>query len=140
MARLASCLALSLLLFVVLTTPGCGNNRSNSQLLSINVAPATAAIQNYPGGLVPFAALGTFSAPPSPLRLTSPDIVWCVGSDHGQCAGNIATAGLVDQKGQAHCAGFAGTVNILAGKPLPIVNPDTGPQLKIFGSAQLTCH
>lgn len=72
MARLASCLALSLLLFVVLTTPGCGNNRSNSQLLSINVTPATADIQNYPGGLVPFAALGTFSAPPRRFASLAP--------------------------------------------------------------------
>jgi hypothetical protein len=138
MARFAFRTTLPLLLLAVLVAPGCGNN--GQQLLSIRLTPATADIQNYPTSIVPFAATGTFSAPPSPQPLTSPGILWCVGTSDGVCAGNISTAASVDQMGKAHCTGLAGTVSILAGKPLPATIPDQGQPLKIFGVAQLTCH
>jgi hypothetical protein len=138
MARYASCFVLLLLLLAVLPTPGCGDGR---QLQSVSLTPAVADIQNYSTGVVPFAATGTFSRPPSPAPLTSQDVVWCVGSSAGACAGNIAVGASVDQMGNARCLpGFVGTANILAGKPMPVMIPDQGAQLKIFGAAQLVCH
>jgi hypothetical protein len=125
MARYASCFVLLLLLLAVLPTPGCGDGR---QLQSVSLTPAVADIQNYSTGVVPFAATGQ-------------DVVWCVGSSAGACAGNIAVGASVDQMGNARCLpGFVGTANILAGKPMPVMIPDQGAQLKIFGAAQLVCH
>jgi hypothetical protein len=138
MARLVPWLVLPLLLLAVLATPGCGDSR---QLQSVSLTPAMADIQSFSTGVVPFTATGTFSRPPSPAPLTSQDVVWCIGTSNGACAGNIVVGAAVDQMGKAHCLpGFVGTANILAGKPLPVMNPDQGPQLKIFGAAQLTCH
>jgi hypothetical protein len=76
--------------------------------------------------------------PPQPLK--SPQIFWCTGSGTGMCAGNIALGAIIDQNGLAQCnTNFTGTVTILAGTFTTPPNPDTGPQLKVFGSAQLTC-
>jgi hypothetical protein len=64
---------------------------------------------------------------------------WCVGSSSGVCAGNII-AGATVTSGTAQClTGFTGSVTILAGKSGPVANPDSGPQLKPFGAAQLNC-
>jgi len=47
----------------------------------------------------------------------------------------------VDQTGMAQCdSGFVGTATILAGTQSSVMmNPDQGSQLRIFGSAKLTC-
>ena len=126
------------MLIAVLAMSGCGASR---QLQSVTLNPASADAQSFPGGQVPFVATGTFSKPPSPSNLTSKDVQWCVGDSVGACVGNINPGATVDQNGVAQCnPGFAGTATIRAGTLSNVmVNPDEGPQLKVFGSAELTC-
>lgn len=123
---------------VSLGTAGCGSSR---QLQSVTLSPASADAQNFPNGQVSFTATGTFSKKPSPLQLTGKDVTWCAGSSSGMCVGNINPGITVDQNGLAQCVpGFTGTVTILAGtKSFSMMNTDGGSQLKIFGTAQLTC-
>jgi len=126
-----------LVLFTAFLMSGCGSNR---QLQSVTLSPASADAQGFSGGQVPFAASGTFSKPPSPVPLTSKDVQWCVGTSTGACLGNINPGATVDQTGVAQCnSGFVGTATIVAGNGGETMNPDGGSQLKIFGSATLTC-
>ena len=138
MTRFTSLLAWPVVLLAALVTSGCGSSR---QLRSVTLSPSTADAQNFPSGQVPFVAVGTFSNPPSPVNLTSNVVLWCVGGGDGLCVGNANPGATVDQTGTAQCnTGFAGTATILAGTPSNImVNPDSGPKLNVFGSAQLTC-
>ena len=120
---------------------GCGSSRS---LQSVTVMPAVADAQNFPNGQVHFTATGMFSKPPSPQKLTSQDVTWCVGMTAGACAGNIAVGVAVDQNGLASCLANAPsslpkTWIVMAGKSRSSMNPDAGSQMTIFGSAQLTC-
>jgi hypothetical protein len=125
-------------LLSLLTTAGCGSNR---ELQSVSLSPTSADARNFPNGQVRFVASGTFTNPPSPANLMSKDVFWCVGSSTGACVGNANPGANLDQNGVAQCnPGFVGTATILAGTQSSVmVNPDQGPQLKIFGSAQLTC-
>lgn len=134
MTRSASLLVLLLVLALVIS---CSSNR---QLQSVSISPASAEAKNFPDGQVPFLATGMFSKPPSPAPLTSSDVTWCVGAG-GVCAGNIITFVTVDQNGVAQCSqGASGTETVLAGtKSSTMMNPDGGVQLKVFGSAQITC-
>jgi len=127
-----------LLLLAPLVLSACGNDR---QLRSVALSPAAADAHSFPGGQVPFVATGTFSDSPSPVTLTSKDVLWCIGGSDGSCVGNINPGATVDQTGIAQCnAGFVGTATVLAGKASSmVVMPDTGSQLKVFGSAKLTC-
>jgi hypothetical protein len=132
---------LLLLLTLLVITLGCGSSRS---LQSVTVMPAVADAQNFPNGQVSFTATGMFNKPPSPQKLTGQDVTWCVGLTAGSCAGNIAVGAAVDQNGVASClANFpnnlAKTWIVMAGKSKSSMNPDTGSQMTIFGSAQLTC-
>jgi hypothetical protein len=137
MTRFATLSAGPLLLFAAFLMSGCGSSR---QLQSVTLSPASADAQSFAGGQVPFAASGTFSKPPSPVPLTSKDVQWCVGISTGICGGNINLGATVDQTGVAQCnSGFVGTATILAGNGGATMNPDGGSQLKIFGSATLTC-
>ncbi|MGA8868703.1 MAG: hypothetical protein WB510_17135 [Candidatus Sulfotelmatobacter sp.] len=137
MARFSSFTAGLVTLIAALLSLGCGSGR---QLQSVTLSPASADAQNFAGGQVSFSAVGTFSKPPSPDALTSKDVLWCVGSTTGSCAGNINPGVTVGQNGVAQCnSGFAGTVTILAGTAPSLMMPDAGEQLKIFGAAQLTC-
>jgi len=138
MTRFSLFPAWPLLLFATLVVSGCGSSR---QLQSVTLSPTVADAKNFANGQVPFAATGTFSKPPSPANLTSKDVSWCVGSSTGACPGNIDTGATVDQNGLTQCnSGFVGTVTILAGSVSSTsMNPDAGSQLKVFGSAQLTC-
>ncbi len=138
MTRSLSFWAWFLVLLGVLSFSGCGSSR---KLQSVALTPAAADAQAFPNGQVPFTAKGIFSKPPSPTPLTSKDVAWCVGSSSGACAGNINAGATVDQNGMAKCSPtFVGTATILAGTPSSkTVLPDGGAQLKVFGSAQLTC-
>jgi hypothetical protein len=122
----------------LLVTSGCGSSR---QLNSVAITPAAADAKSFANGQVPFAATGTFSKPPSPSQLTSKDVQWCAGTSNGACVGNINPGISVDQNGVAQCnIGFVGTATVLAGTAASTpMNPDGGSQLKVFGSAQLTC-
>ena len=128
---LLSCLALS-----------CGSSR---HLESITLQPSAATAQN---GKFQFAATGQFSAPPSPVTLTSKDVTWCTGevanapsASPNSCIGNVAPFAVVDQNGLATCgAASHGTGYILAGaQQMMPMNPDGGSQFKISGHATLTC-
>jgi hypothetical protein len=129
--------SLCCLLLLVLATITCGSNR---QLQTVTLSPPSADAHSFPNGQVNFAATGTFSKPPSPMQLSSKDVTWCAGTSSGVCAGNINIGANVDPNGVAQCqTGFSGTVTVLAGTGGTTSMPDTGSQLKIFGSAQLTC-
>ena len=123
-------------------TFGCGSGR---QLQTVTLSPPNADAQSFPNGQVQFTATGTFSQPPSPVQLTSNDISWCMGglgNPGGQCVGNANPGGTVTQNGLAQCNPmFTGTTTVLAGVAIPMSHPtpDSGPQLKVFGSATLTC-
>jgi hypothetical protein len=136
MMQFGSRLQPSLLLTLLLI--GCGSSRT---LQSVSVMPAVANAQNGP---VSFTATGTFSKPPSPQKLTSQDVTWCVGLAAGACPGNIAVGATVDQNGVASCVANAPsslpkTWIVMAGKAKSSMMPDEGSQMTIFGSAQLTC-
>ena len=133
------------LILILLIASGCGGG--SRQLQSVSLSPASADAESFPNGKVPFVATGTFSKPPSPVQLTSNDVLWCVGEltnvanpTAGVCAGNIAPFATVDQNGTAQCGPTSqGTVYVLAGTPSSPAMGDQGQPLKIFGSAQLTC-
>ena len=130
------------LLLLSFAALSCGSTR---QLQSVSIQPAQASASGNP---VQFTAKGIFSGSSSVVTLTSKDVLWCYGgttsvatSAAGVCAGNVNQFATVDQNGVAHCtsSSFHGSVYILAGKAMSSMNPDTGPQLKVFGSATLTC-
>jgi hypothetical protein len=136
MTRCVSLLAI--LLFAIFITSGYGSR----QLQSVTLKPASADAKNFPNGEVSFTATGTFSRPPSPVQLNGGEVQWCIGDGStGACAGNVVPNATVDQNGVAQCrSGFAGTATVLAGTSSnAMMMPDVGPQLKVFGSAQLTC-
>lgn len=141
MLQLSPRLQISVLLTLSLVGVGCGSSRS---LQSVSVMPSTANAQNFTGGQVPFTATGTFSKPPSPQKLTSQDVAWCVSQTAGTCPGNIAVGATVDQNGVASClanppSGLPKTWIVMAGKAMPSMMPDGGSQMTVYGSAQLTC-
>ena len=128
-----------------LAATACGGDR---QLQSVTVSPSAADAKGSPNSQVQFVATGIYSGSSTPVTLTGKEILWCYGgaitetkSAPGACAGNIAQFATVDQNGLAQCTStsFQGTVYILAGTPAGSPIPDEGPQLKKFGSAQLTC-
>jgi len=133
-----------LLITAAVVVTSCG---SSHQLKTVSITPATADAKNFANGQVPFTAAGTFSNSPSPVTLTSQQVTWCYGGlaaagtpTAGRCAGNIAQFATVDQNGMAQCVpSFHGTVYILAGTEPVSMMPDGGTQLKVYGSAQLTC-
>lgn len=138
MMQLGPRLQVSLLLTLLLVALGCGSSRT---LQSVSVMPAVANGQNGP---VAFTATGTFSKPPSPQKLTSQDVTWCLSATAGTCPGNTVVGGSVDQNGIASCfttqpGNGPKTWFINAGKAKSSMNPDAGSQMTIFGSAQLTC-
>ena len=134
-----------LVVLSALAGSGCGGSR---QLQSVTITPSAADAKGSPSGQVQFVATGTYGNSSTPVTLTSKDIFWCYGggvtagnSSPGICAGNIAQFATVDQNGLAQCtsSSFQGTLYILAGTPADTLMVDAGPQLKVFGSAQLTC-
>jgi hypothetical protein len=126
-----------LVLAATLATLGCGSGR---QLQSVTLVPASADAKDYPNGQIPMTATGAYNKPPSPVLLTSNDIVWCVGTTDGNCNGNIGSPVIVDVNGVAQCSvGQTGTATVLAGKPSSNAVADRGQKLKIFASAQITC-
>ena len=129
----------TLLVLSLIAVAGCGS-RGTRELISVTVAPSAADAQSFPNGQVQFVASGTFSQPPSPVQLTSQDVMWCIGDATGHCAGFIYTGATVSPSGVAQCdSRFSGTFTVLAGKPELPGTPDVGAQLRIFGSARLIC-
>jgi hypothetical protein len=137
MTRVTPLFSCSLVVLATLAASGCGSR----QLQSIALTPASADAKDYPNGQIPLTATGTYSQPPSPVQLTSNEVVWCAGDTGGECVGNIVPPVTVDQNGLAQCGPtFVGTATVLAGtQSSAMVNPDGGSQLKVFGSAQVTC-
>lgn len=130
------------LLLLSLAALSCGSSR---HLQSVNLQPSVATAQN---GKFQFTATGKFSAPPSPVTLTSNDVTWCTGeltsapnANPGSCVGNVVPFASVDHNGLATCGPTSyGTGYILAGtQPIASMNPDAGTQFKVSGYATLTC-
>ena len=113
MTRCESCLLFVVLPLITFGIVGCASSR---QLQSVTLSPASADAQNFPNGQVSFTATGAFTKAPSPVQLTSKDVMWCAGSSGGMCVGNINPGVTVDQNGLAQCLpGFAGTATISRG-------------------------
>jgi hypothetical protein len=129
---------------VCLAALSCGGSR---QLQSVTVQPSQADAKNFTNGQVQFTATGIFTNSSMPVTLTNKDISWCYGGvassatlTAGMCAGNVAQLVSIDSNGVAQCnSGFQGMGLILAGVPIPATMPDVGQQLKVYGSATLTC-
>lgn len=129
----------ALVILPIIVIAGCGA-RSARELVSVSVTPSAADAQSFPNGQVQLMASGTFNQPPSPVQLTSQDVMWCIGDENGHCAGFINPGATVSPSGLAQCnSGFNGIVTVLAGQPQGQAPPDIGTQLRIFGTAQLTC-
>jgi hypothetical protein len=129
MTNLPSASDLCFLITITIALFACGDNRS---LQSVSVTPAVASSKAQ------FTATGIYNHAPNSVNVTN-TVAWCVGSSNGLCAGNIV-AGATVNAGLAQCiTGFNGNVTILAGQSGSVMMPDTGPTLKPFGSAQLTC-
>jgi hypothetical protein len=136
----------SLVVLACIAVAGCGapggGQLANRELVAITVFPSPEPL-GFPAGQVQFAAVASYSQPPSPVPFTnSPEIVWCVGNTEGHCVGFVNPGATIDASGLAKCmSGFSGSVTVLAGKPETQVPqlPDLGIQLSIFGKAQLTC-
>ena len=132
------------LLLLFLIALSCGSSR---QLQSVTLDPPAADAKDFPNGQVQFTATGVFSNSKMAVTLTSKDVTWCYGGvanaatlTAGLCAGNVIPFASVDQNGLAKCStGFQGSALVLAGVPMPSMNPDGGAQMKVFGSATLTC-
>jgi hypothetical protein len=74
MTRFGSCLLFVVLPRIALGIVGCASSR---QLQSVTLSPVSADAQNFPNGQVSFTATGSFSKAPSPVQLTSKDVMWC---------------------------------------------------------------
>lgn len=134
--------SVGLLLILYLMALSCGSGR---HLQSVTLQPSVATAQN---GQAQFSATGKFSAPPSPVTLTSKDVTWCTGelastpnASPSGCVGLVIPFATVDQNGLATCnPNLHGSGYILAGaQPIAAMNPDEGSQFKVFGYATLTC-
>ena len=88
-----------LLAFIELVASGCGNG-SPRLLESISVTPASADAQSFPNGQVQFAAVGTYSQPPSPAPITQSG--WSL-SDPNIATGTECTAALLLGTAQLSC-------------------------------------
>jgi hypothetical protein len=103
------------------------------QLQAITVSPASAS------GTMQFTATGVFSAAPSPMTLTSPQVGWCIGTTSGTCAEAIVGSATVDANGNAQCLpGARGDETVVAFDPTTKAPQPLGPA-KIFGTAHLSC-
>jgi len=127
------------LIFFSLGIAGCGGSMSSSrQLQGLTVSPASADAQAFPGGKVQFTATGTFSM--APVTVTSPAVLWSIGSPFGSPPVNIPAS--VDATGLAQCNGFVGKVIVEATAPsepeIPILQM-TSMTSTVSGMAQMTC-
>ena len=104
-------------------------------LESVAVCPAVADAQQYPGGEVPFIAVGVYTTQPSPAIIPT-GVVW------GACQGEANTNDVTFVGGAAKCAsGASGTYNVYAiggVTECEHVGP-CGTGCVITGTAQLTC-
>jgi hypothetical protein len=112
-----------------------GSNTTGA-LESVTVCPAVADAQQYPGGQVPFLAIGTYTTQPSPALIPT-ETTW--GACQGEAATNDVT---VSQTGEAKCvAGASGLYTVWVtgtqGVHCNVIGPcgACGPT----GTAQLTC-
>ena len=130
MARFTVLLSTALLVVLAgieFVASGCGNS-SPRLLQSISVTPATADAQKFPKGQVPFTALGTYSAPPSPSPITQPG--WSLSDP------NIAT---ISESGLAQCIpGASGVVTVKATTSGPCSGTGCTAVL-LLGTAELSC-
>src|SRR5215467_7775855 len=130
MARFNEVLPTTVLLVIELVAGGCGSGSPGSTRLlqSISVTPASADAQSSPNAQVQFAAVGTYSQPPSPSPITQ--AAWSLSDS------NIAT---ISQSGLAQCSlGASGIVTVKASTPAPCSGTGCTAAL-LSGTAQLSC-
>jgi hypothetical protein len=129
MTKLPPASHLCFLITITIALFACGDNRS---LQSVSITPAVARSKTQ------FTATGIYNQAPTGVNITN-TVAWCVGSSNGICAGNIVPGATVNAGLSLCIMGFTGSVTILAGQSRGVMMPDTGPTLKPFGTAQLTC-
>jgi len=118
----------------VMTNCGSFASSNNSgSLQSVTVCPAVADAEQFPGGQVPFTAIGVYSTQPSPALIPS-GVIW------GACQGEANTNEVTVANGVAKCAsGASGTYTVWAtGSPVCLVVGPCGA-CGPTGTAQLTC-
>jgi hypothetical protein len=108
---------------------------TTGDLEAISLCPAQADAGSYPGGVVPFVAIGHFTTSPSDAAPIKP-AVW------GACSQNAPTTEvLISSSGSASCVqGASGTYTIFASDPTNCnVIGRCGAGCQITGTAKLTC-
>ena len=112
---------------------------SGGRLLAVvSVSPTSADPLNFPNGVVPFVATGTFNSQPSPIT-PLPSVQWTVGAPLFGGGVPIATNATIDQNGNATCAaGFTGAVQVFANAPVDSNQPLSLNNQKV-GTATLIC-
>lgn len=129
----------SLLILTAAITLACGSTPAPRSAQSLVVSPAAAEAQDYPGGQVPFTAIGYYNTQPSPVR--------DVHAQWGACyQGGITNEVTISANGLAQCAaGSSGTYTVWAfvmsgGEVCPLwVDACGGGGCHVTGTAQLTC-
>lgn len=144
MSRSGYILCFVLLAVAASITLACGaGNNPNRVIQSLSVSPASADAQDYPGGLVPFIATGTYNK--APMMVTPVQSTWVVVNQNGDQTTDV----LINANGVAHCAaGASGVYNV--GAWVAITPPPAGSCNvssaygnpcgdSVLGVAQLTC-
>jgi len=108
-------------------------SNNTGSLESVTLCPSVADADQFPGGEVPFAAIGVYSTQPSPALIPT-GLIW------GACIGDATTNDVTVANGTAKCAsGASGQYTVWAtGSPIcNVIGPcgACGPT----GTAQLTC-
>lgn len=139
---------LSLLVMAFAITLACGSPRkivtscgsfagsnTTGSVESVTVCPGVADAQQFPGGQVPFLAIGVYSTDPSPALIKT-QVLW------GACQGEAATNDVTVANGVAKCAAGASGTYTVWGTAVPasvcnVIGPcgACGPT----GTAQLIC-
>jgi hypothetical protein len=140
-----------LLLFFGVAITGCGAklmSAPNARVMQgIQVTPASADAQKFPGGQVQFTATVTFTA--APTTMTSPAVLWSIGNPFATPTPMPATSSpissgtpSVSANGLAQCNGFVGIVSIQATAPadpsVPISQMNSMTMV-VSGTAQMIC-
>ena len=121
---------------------GCGSpsqTRPNLRvLLRVDITPATADAQDFPGGQVQFTAVGMFTEAPSPSPLSfAPPYGGGFSISDPSIAKIVSTS---DPIVTVQCvAGASGTVTVTASAASNATGGPAGFPSTVSGTAQLTC-
>ncbi len=126
------------LLTIALASTGCGVNRTPSECDSHS---GICRCQELPQRPSPAGRHGYFQQAAVPVAADQFGCALVRWRRRSLRRCNIMPNVTVDQNGVAQCRpGFVGTATVLAGtKSTAMTMPDEGPQLKVFGAAQISC-